>query len=57
MELSSETAFNIPLQNVYMQGATWQIEGSGSFNGNQITMNYTATYQSQSAIVNFTGTK
>jgi len=55
--LSSETAFSIPLQNVYMQGATWQIEGSGSFNGNQVNFNYIATYSGQSYTVNFTGTK
>ena len=57
LELTSETAFSIPLQNVYQQGATSTVEGSGSFNSNQISVNYTATFQGQTAIVNFTGTK
>jgi len=54
---SEEGAFNIPLQNIYIQGVTYSIEGSGSFSGSQLVMNYVATYQSSNIVVNFTGTK
>lgn len=50
-------SFSIPLQNVYYQGLTMSIEGSGSFSGNQLVMNYIGTYQGSNVTVNFTGTK
>jgi hypothetical protein len=57
VELTGSTTFSIPLQNVYDQNGTYQIEGSGSVNGNQLIMNYVATYQGSTSVVNFTGTK
>jgi hypothetical protein len=50
-------AFNIALQNIYYQGVTMSIEGSGSFNGNQLAMNYVESYQGTNIIINFSGTK
>jgi len=58
MTLTDESgAFSIPLQNLYYQGITASIEGSGSFSGNQLTMNYVLTFQGANTIVSFTGTK
>jgi hypothetical protein len=50
-------AFTIALQNIYYQGVTMSIEGSGSFNGNQLVMNYVGSYQGSNTIINFSGTK
>lgn len=57
IQLTGSTSFSIPLQNVYDQNGTYQIEGSGSVNGNQLIMNYVATFQGSTSVVNFTGTK
>ena len=54
---SKEGTFSIPLQNIYYQGTTSQIEGSGSFNGNQMIMNYIWSFQGVNYTINFTGTK
>lgn len=56
-ELSGSSTFSIPLQNVYAQGGTMSMEGSGSLNGNQLVFNAAATYQGQTVVMNFTGTK
>lgn len=58
LTLSNESgAFGIPMQNIYTQGVTYTIEGSGSFNGNQLVMNYVLSFQGANTTVNFTGTK
>lgn len=56
-EVTGSTTFNIPLQNVYHQGGTYSMEGSGSLNGNQLVFNALATFQGQTIVMNFTGTK
>ncbi|MCF8465625.1 MAG: hypothetical protein K9G41_12335 [Flavobacteriales bacterium] len=57
IQLTGSTSFSIPLQNVYDQNGTYQIEGSGSVNGNQLILNYVATFQGSTSVINFTGTK
>lgn len=57
LELSGESTVNIPLQNVYDSDGTYSIEGSGSLNGNQLVLNFIATFQGQTIVMNFTGTK
>lgn len=57
LELSSESTFNIPLQNSYSSQGTVQVEGSGSFSGSQLVLNYLGTYQGQTTTVSFTGTR
>ena len=57
IELTGSSSFGIPLQNVYDPNGTYQIEGSGSLSGNQLILNYVATYQGYTTVVNFTGTK
>ncbi|MBP9152526.1 MAG: hypothetical protein KBF73_09610 [Flavobacteriales bacterium] len=57
LELSGETTVDIPLQNVYDQSGTYSIEGAGSLNGSQLVLNFVATYQGQTVVINFTGTK
>lgn len=55
--LSGSNAFDVPLQQVVTNQGTYTMEGSGSLNGNQLTFNVTQTFNGQTAILNFTGTK
>lgn len=57
LELSGSSTVDIPLQNVYDANGTYSMEGSGSLNGNQLILNFVATYQGQTIAGNFTGTK
>lgn len=57
LELSGSSAVNIPLQNVYSPDGTYSIEGTGSLNGSQLILNFVATFQGQTVVMNFTGTK
>ncbi|MCF8459866.1 MAG: hypothetical protein K9G46_04015 [Flavobacteriales bacterium] len=55
-ELTGSSSFEMPLQQV-IDVQTYNMEGSGSLNGNQLTFNATQTYNGQTTILNFTGTK
>jgi len=55
-EITGSTSFEMPLQQV-VDVQTYTMEGSGSLNGNQLTFNATQTYNGQTVILNFTGTK
>ena len=57
LELTGDNTVSIPLQNVYDQNQTYSIEGSGSLNGSQLVLNFVITYQGQTTVANFTGTK
>ena len=58
MELSGTNSVDIPTQNaLHIQYGVGTFEGSGSLNGNQLTLDHVETYQSQTVVVNFTGTK
>ena len=56
-ELTSETAFDIPLQNFYSGGNAMQVEGSGSFSGNQLIYNCILTFNGATNVMSFSGTK
>jgi hypothetical protein len=57
LKLTSNTTFKIPLQKLYTASKTYDIEGSGSFSGSQVILNFNATANSQTTTFNFSGTK
>ena len=57
LKLTSNTTFKIPLQKLYTSTKTYDIEGSGSFSGSQVILNFNATANSQTTAFNFSGTK
>ncbi len=57
LELTGENMFDIHSQDVYSNGHTGQIEGFGTFNGTQVTMDYSVTFPGDTIQLIFTGTK
>lgn len=57
LELTGSSTFDLPLQQVVDIQGTYTLEGTGSLNGNQLVLNATQTFNGQTVILNFTGTK
>jgi hypothetical protein len=55
--LTSATDFKIPSQEYEDNGLTYQIEGSGKFDGNQLTATVEMSYQGQPYTMIFVGKK